>query len=377
MKAGFQRFNADDHNDELDASEVTDLALNVLRDRTKEDRPFFSFIHYIDPHAPYTFHDELGFDGDRTALGAYDTEVVFCDAQVGRLLKGIDEMGIRDQTIVVLFADHGESFGEHNDWRHGASLREHQAHVPLMIRIPGVPPKRVSNWTTLADLPSTTIGLIGATDPHKRLGRDLSPLIVGDAEGWVDFAYAERPNAPSAGTRSKERAVWSGDLKLSWEPAANSYRVHNLRTDPDELRNIFDQSSEKQGRLAALLKTFDETIDSFWRKTGEPAAESDTSTTDADPLPAKFEAVVVPLEEARTPVEMKVATVALTDFLRSSPIRWNPGHHARLGVDLVDRLRKRAEEILPVMLSDNQTRGSLMLTLLFTDSATSVGVITD
>ena len=377
MKAGFDGFNVDGHNAELDAREVTNLALDVLERQKQAGRPFFTFIHYIDPHAPYTYHDDLSFEGDRTAVGAYDTEIAYCDGEIGRLLTGVVALGLRDNTVVVLFADHGESFGEHNDWRHGASLRQHQAHVPLMIRMPGVPPKRISQWTTLADLLPTTFAMIGARDPYERLGRDLTPLITGATKGWVDFAYAERPSAPSAGYRSKERAVWSGDLKMSWEPTATTYRVHDLSRDPLEDRNIFDPSNADQGELAGLLKAFDTKIDGFWGEAAIVTEDDSAGAAAADQIVVDFESAVTRFVDSRDPGEAKKATAAVIGVLRSKDIRWSLKHHHRLGEGHVERLGKRAEELLLNPVVGGPDRGSLVLILLFADQDSSVESVTE
>jgi arylsulfatase A-like enzyme len=193
------------------ASSTTDAAIAAL-EAWPEDPGAHSFlwVHFQDPHGPYTPPD--GYrerfltierdapDGEhelpqKTGRGGrgllpsyqqigdargvafyragYDGEIAYLDEEVGRLLIAIDERGPKQRNVVVFTADHGESLGEQNYWfAHGERLSDPLVRVPLMIRAPGVDPEVRSDIASLVDLYPTLLGLtIGA--PSDARGRNL------------------------------------------------------------------------------------------------------------------------------------------------------------------------------------------------------------
>ena len=94
-------------------------------------------MHLYDPHAPYAAPEPFASRFPATMQGAYDAEVAFTDAQVGRLLDALGEA--RDRTIVVVTGDHGESLGEHQEQQHGFFVYDAVTQVPLIIAAPGIP----------------------------------------------------------------------------------------------------------------------------------------------------------------------------------------------------------------------------------------------
>ncbi len=103
-------------------------------------RPFFLWVHYIEPHAPYRFHNEyaerLGVNDDQLKKrDRYDTEIAAVDASIARLLAGVRKRVDESELLVVLTADHGESLGEHNYWGHGRYLYEPSLRIPLRDRL--------------------------------------------------------------------------------------------------------------------------------------------------------------------------------------------------------------------------------------------------
>ena len=356
MGRGFERFNSDGHIKPLDAREVTDRVVALLAQRRARD-PFFIFAHYLDPHAPYQF--KSGHDFGARPVDAYDSEIAFADSEIGRLLDKLEELGLSDQTIVCFFSDHGESFGEHNNWRHGGSLYQHQVAVPLLIRVPGLPARTVSEWVTLADLCPTTLSLLEVPDPHRRLGRDLAPLMIGADDGWVDFAYVDRPHAPRRGPASRERGVWSGDRKLVWNVEANTYQVFDLVHDPGETSNLFDPADPSQRRLLGLMGAFDRRIAGFW---GEPDGPRDDAAT-------AFAAAVGQLESA-TADTADAAIAALFEVFAAHRLTLETREQVR--AEDRDRLRKLAEGALGARRIRAVYRDQVASVLLFCDDARSM-----
>lgn len=146
--------------------------------------PWFAWVHLFDPHKPYrprpatsrlaatTRQDD---DGTR-----YDGEVGYVDHQIGTFLRHLKRTQDWDRTVVVLCGDHGESLGEHGLRLHGSSLVEEQIHVPLIIRVPGAPARRVSDPVELVDIVPTIEEIVGVTPASPRQGHSLVGHLVPD-----------------------------------------------------------------------------------------------------------------------------------------------------------------------------------------------------
>lgn len=193
------------------APDTTRDALACLdRLRGAGDRMFL-WVHYQDPHGPYTppaqlfersLREERGrpgadrklaFGKDHRGLGAiptyqrmgdyrrvgrylaaYHAEIRYMDLELGRLLDGVRERGLYDDAWIVFVADHGEGLGEDDYWfAHGEYLSDALVRVPLMIRRPGADPARRTDVVSLADLMPTLLSTAGSEVPPGLPGRDL------------------------------------------------------------------------------------------------------------------------------------------------------------------------------------------------------------
>ncbi|NRA94896.1 MAG: sulfatase [Planctomycetes bacterium] len=361
MGDGFELFNSDGHIKVLDARGITARVISLL-DKRRKFEPFFIFAHYLDPHAPYEFRADHDF-GTRP-VDAYDSEIAFTDVEIGRLLDELKDRGLADSTIVIIFADHGESFGEHNNWRHGGSLYQHQVCVPLLMRVPGLPGQTVDKWVTLADIGPTTLSLLAVPDPYPRLGRDLAPLMIGADQGWVDFAYADRPRDPRTGLSSLDRGVWSGDRKLLWNLAANTYQLFDLGEDPGEKKNLFDPSDESQRQLLGLMRAFDRRIEEFWG--GLAGSEKDVAIA--------FTEAVDGLEKA-TPDTAAAAVATVMGVFKTHGLTLETAGRVRAADR--DRLRRLAEGALEDKAISNAYRHQIASALMFCDDVQSMDALID
>jgi len=143
--------------------------------------PFFLWVHYFDPHAPYEAPAEYMTGG----RAPYDGEIAFVDAQLGRLLRRIEERTPGEPTLVLVTADHGESLGEHGEDTHGIFVYDSTIRVPFLLAGPGVPPGVVSPTLargidvtpTLLDFAGVAAkGLEGRSLLDAALGRTLEDL---------------------------------------------------------------------------------------------------------------------------------------------------------------------------------------------------------
>ena len=127
-------------NSEATGEDLTAAAAEWVEDHKEESRqrhPYFLWLQYVEPHAPYRLWDEfagrLGIDAERGASKSdrYDTEVAFIDREVGRLLEGLGGGRSPPETLVIFVADHGESLGEHGYWGHGRHIYENSLRIPM------------------------------------------------------------------------------------------------------------------------------------------------------------------------------------------------------------------------------------------------------
>jgi hypothetical protein len=202
---------------------------------------FFGFVHLMDGHAPYADEGETTFDRYLRGLARADREL-------GRLRHFLDEKGLADRTTLVVFADHGEAFGEHNLHFHSKSLYEVMVRVPLLIRAPSLGPRVVDVPVSLIDLAPTVLHLFGLPTPGHMMGQSLVPLVRGE-----DVALT-RPIILEG--RLKRALVDERHRKIIHDPRAGTAELYDLATDPAESRNLFDPSDPESQRLLDVLDTF-------------------------------------------------------------------------------------------------------------------------
>jgi arylsulfatase A-like enzyme len=208
-------------------ADIAELTVDFLRKNPK-DRRFFAWAHFVDPHDSYVQHRDFP-PGPSPQRGLYDGEVAYTDAQIGKVLSALDEAGLTERTLVLVAADHGESFGEHERFRHGHTLYEEEIRVPLILRIPGVSPRRIQEPRSLLDVARTVAELAGVPPSEQWRGTSL----LRDLEGKPE----PRPvlvDAPTLRTMMGQRAVIRGDDKVIFR--GNTAIRFDLAGDPKEQR---------------------------------------------------------------------------------------------------------------------------------------------
>ncbi len=235
----------------INGDKLTDAAIRLLERPENVGRPFYFWMHYLDPHAEYMPHRDFDFGSKSRDL--YDGEIAFVDHQLGRLFDFVSKAPFRDRTAIVITSDHGEAFGEHGLIRHGHELWEELIHVPLVIYVPGVPGHRVATPRSAVDLVPTILDLFRQSPPSG-VGADfvsgvsLLPDIVDP-----DVAPIPRPVLVdmSAGPYNDERQAFiDGWLKLT---ATNGRLLgfYDLERDPKEMHDLAHDP-----RLDALVARF-------------------------------------------------------------------------------------------------------------------------
>lgn len=220
----------------INGDKVADDTIMYLKQLADRPTRFFMWTHWVDPHAEYAPHAE--YDYGKEERERYDGEVSFVDAQVGRILKVLDETKLAEKTVVIVTSDHGEAFGEHGMIRHGFEVWEELVHVPLLVHVPGSVPKRISARRSLIDVAPTILEAleIKVEDQGQMSGTSLvrDVLTPASAEVEVRPVLVDMPQGPH---NKERRAFYSGDYKLIVS-SGQVLGLYNLTQDPLEKMDV-------------------------------------------------------------------------------------------------------------------------------------------
>lgn len=256
-------------DEEQTDGKVATAAIEMLK--ANRDKPFFIGVGFYRPHvpevAPKKYFDlypidtikaadqdpamlarvlpaskawtpdnfGMSVDQQREMIRAYYAATSFVDAQVGRVLDALRDLGLEDDTIVVFTSDHGFMLGEHGQWMKNI-LWEPSARVPLIVRVPGkrnVAGKRSPRTVELLDLYPTLVELAGLPDYARNEGKSLTPLLAKPSDrSWTKPALSQ-----VRGGRSVRTERWR---YTEWEGGRKGRELYDHRRDPGELRNLAD-----------------------------------------------------------------------------------------------------------------------------------------
>ena len=271
---GFTRFRSEDR--ERDETMLDRVRL-WLDERQDGAAPFFLFLHAIDPHGPYdpapefeemfdaggapahyrTVRYLLGLNrgdvepGPETADALsrlYDAEVAQNDRAFGELLDELEARGLVEDTAVIYLSDHGEEFAEHGRWEHGLSLYEEVLRVPLVMRLPGVPPRRVEEPAQHVDLLPTLLAYLGIEAPPTD-GRDL---LAARRRGDAPLDIYTHLDVDGHRAASVIRGPYK--LVLPQSPSQGTApMLFDLDADPGELEDLAADRPDIVERMLGLL----------------------------------------------------------------------------------------------------------------------------
>jgi arylsulfatase A-like enzyme len=240
------------HSHGSSARENTDKAIAFV-DAHAQQR-FFLWVHYYDPHYDYMAHAEAPRWGD-SDLDRYDQEIFYTDLHLGRLVADLKARGVWDKTVIVVTGDHGEGFGEHGVFEHGYHLYAAQTKVPLIIRVPGLPPRVSETPAGHVDILPTLANLVGAPATAEMMGHSLVDVLSGapdvDRPVWQQLSY-ENNNEMRAAASQRCHVIYDVSPVNGWE----LYRVDD---DPMETRDEIDDPGPCADIRAQFEKWYDAT----------------------------------------------------------------------------------------------------------------------
>jgi len=185
-------------------------------------------------------NDEWGW---KEAQARYWGLCTLVDRSVGKVLQRLHELELADDTIVIYTADHGHMMGEHRLWSKGLPY-EPSVNVPLLLKVPGLGPRRVTTPVSLVDLTPTLLELIGAPIPNHIQGASLVPLLTaGDTAPDAAQIFIEwnGPWGTSVYSDVAVRTIRRGRWKLNISTNGDC-ELYDLGSDPEEMRNAIMDS---------------------------------------------------------------------------------------------------------------------------------------
>ena len=208
--------------------------------------PWFAWVHYFDPHAPYEPPADLRA---RFAASPYDGEIAAADRALGGLLKAVEASPAR--ALVLVTSDHGESLGEHGEETHGVFVYDSTLRVPLILAGPGVSRGRVSGVVARGiDVLPTLADYAGLPIPAGVQGRSLRK--AADGKAMADAAaYSESLFCSLNLGWAELHALRSSSLKLIEAPRPELY---DLAADPGESRDVSAARAHEADALRSELR---------------------------------------------------------------------------------------------------------------------------
>jgi arylsulfatase A-like enzyme len=256
--------------------QVNTRAIRWLNSVDDSRAPIFSWIHYYDPHGPYTppnEYNEMYTDGDPSTAGdplalphfwspdqraitdtdyltaQYDAEIAWTDKLFGEVVDAINTK-TRD-TVIIVTADHGESLTEHGVlFDHGDDLYDPSLLIPLIISAPGVTPgTRIACQTPSVRIAPTILELAGYADDINRDGESLVNVLMGkpciETDAFASTVSERIPNPPV------DHALRRRDFKFIDKERKND-ELYNLQQDQKEQHNLHDTADN--AAISAALK---------------------------------------------------------------------------------------------------------------------------
>jgi arylsulfatase A-like enzyme len=270
----------------------------------KRSKPFFLFLRHMDPHAPYlppAPYERMFYHGNECdpdhhsmdpvmsfkpfrdffaswmppgitdkdyVIAQYDGAVAYMDACIQTIFTAMERLGLEENTIVVINADHGETLYDHECFFDHHGIYDTVLHVPLIVRYPGKVPagRRVSGYNRHQDLAPTLLELAGIETGIAFDGKSLMPLVNGEVSSYEsEFYITECTWMRKHGWRTPQ---WK--LIVALEPdfhAKPPVELYNLVEDPDENVNLCEEHPDV---VALLQKRMEMWIKRREKETGLP-----------------------------------------------------------------------------------------------------------
>ncbi len=271
----YEAWASDDTGQAPKAELLNDVTIPELKRMAAADAPFFLFMRHMDPHSPYLppepfvrmFYDGSETDPKNKSLepvyafkpfadyfrswfkegltdaeyvdAQYDGAVAYMDACIASIFQTIETLGIEEETLVIITADHGETLNEHDCYYDHHGMYDCTLVIPLVLRWPGkiAPGVRIPDYCALKDIMPTALDLMKIKPRIKFDGRSLVPLMSGkNRPQESEFYITEATWMRKHGWRTPEwKLICALEPDFHFKPEVELY---NLIDDPGELVNV-------------------------------------------------------------------------------------------------------------------------------------------
>ena len=168
------------------ASKQVNYLLGRLKYLREKERSLFAWIHFVEPRRPY--QQQPGFRWGKKLRNRYRSELAYTDQQIGRLLEGLEEGGWLEDSLIIIFADHGEAQGERGYYGHHVYLNGWMVDIPMIVYAPGLAPGEIQEFVQVIDVLPTVLQWFDLPIPKDIDARSLFETI---ADPLRRMAYAE------------------------------------------------------------------------------------------------------------------------------------------------------------------------------------------
>lgn len=230
------------------------------------DAPFFLYVHTMEPHdivekqvseqlvydPPEPFRHRWASRDNPKPMDFYDECIAFADSNFKRFLDKVEDLGLRENTLIILMADHGEAFGEHEGkMGHAGRPYNELIHIPLFVSLPGVITGRrvVDEPVQLLDIPPTILDVLGLPEQEQFQGLSLLPLV--DRRSQETYA-----NRMIVSTWAGNSCSIQGRWKVFDDVLLGKKFLFDLASDPGETRDVATGHSDLFGLMAAELSAY-------------------------------------------------------------------------------------------------------------------------
>ena len=232
---------------------ISKLSIPFAPENDRDDIPLAAFAHNC-PIPQYGLPEETCLQ----AMQGYYASVSFVDAQLGRLMKALDELGIAERTIICVWSDHGYHLGEHNGVWQKRCLFEESAKAPLIIYAPGAKGngQRCKRVVEFVDMYPTLASLCGLELSEGLSGKNLGPLLQQPSQKWESYAVTQVLR-PGDGTPVMGRSVRSERWRYTeWNGGSDGVELYDHLRDSNEFTNLAKdpRHAETIARLRLVLE---------------------------------------------------------------------------------------------------------------------------
>jgi arylsulfatase A-like enzyme len=276
---GFEKYN---FVKKPTARNVRLQSMKALRS-LKRKKPFFLYLHFMDPHSPYwppepyDKHFDPLYKGEITGqshkqldqimlgkvkfsqqdlehlVAQYDAEILYFDSELRALFADIESLGLLENSIIIFTSDHGEEFFEHGKLLHGYTLYQEQLRVPLIILGKGIPKRRIRSTVSSLDILPSLLSLLNIKENTRFQGRDITPILDKKAINASPLFAEASLNAVFT---IKFKSVILDDWKYINDLLNNSEELYNLKENPAENNNLASKNPDQLTKMRDMMNKF-------------------------------------------------------------------------------------------------------------------------